>query len=89
MNLDENVSITENFLSVGGLDELAQFFNYDWNPLSYECEGAAKRVWRNLMNRDLKDSSIKKFAKEMLRQVKTVEDTKFNIPLSPDSTLAL
>lgn len=78
LNLDENLSITENFLSVGAIDELAQYYAYDWNPLSYESEGVAKRVWRNLMKTDLSDGHLRKYANEMLKQVKTI--AKENIP---------
>ncbi len=74
LNLDENVSVTENFLSVSALDELAKFYAYGWNPFHYNTEEAATRVWRNLMVRDLKHqpAELRKFARDMVKQVKTV-----------------
>lgn len=73
LNLDENLSITENFLGIAALDELAQYHAYDWNPFQFGVKSAAKRIWTNLMNRDLKDRKVKSYAKEMLKQVRLVK----------------
>ena len=36
LNLDENLSITENFLGIAALDELAKFYAHNWNPMHFE-----------------------------------------------------
>ena len=74
LNLDENLSVTENFLSLGAMDELAKFHAFDWNLFQFDSEGASERVWRNLMNRDLmKDRDARKYGQEMLRQCMTMK----------------
>ncbi len=72
LNLDENVSITENFLPLTSVDEIAQFSAYKVNPFAFEAPGSAQRVFRNLVNRDL-DRESRRFARAMYRQVSSVE----------------
>ena len=69
LNLDENLSITENFLAVSAIDEVAKFHALQWNPMHYDCVDAAKRVWFNLIYRDIKDKDTRRYAKEMLQQI--------------------
>ena len=71
MNLDETVSVTENFLTKRAVkDELPMFKAYDVNPFHYECEGCSERIWRNLMVKELRnDTDVRAYANEMLRQV--------------------
>ena len=73
LNLDENLSVTENFLAVSAMDELAKFYAYDWSPFHFDSQKASHRVWTNLMNRDLEDKVQKAFAREMLKQVRLIK----------------
>jgi len=72
LNLDDNVSVTENFMPVSALDELAQYAAHDWNPFHFESEGAARRVWRNLVNRDL-PAKWRRLAKAAYEQASSVQ----------------
>ncbi len=78
LNLDENVSVTENFLPSTALDEMAQFFAYSMNPFHFESAGASERIWKNLINRDL-DKNTRRYLKAVLKQVLSVEPPE-NIP---------
>ena len=70
LNLDENLSITENFLHVSALDELAKYYVYDRNPMQYEVEHAAKRTWTNVISRGLIEKEQRRYAVAMLDQIK-------------------
>ena len=59
------------------LDELAKYFAYKLNVVQYENLDSAKRVWRNLMQRDLPEGPEKIYAKEMYKQVKNVKPTRY------------
>lgn len=71
MNLDDTVSVTENFLGSRAVkDELPVFQALKLNPFPFNSENATERVWRNLMNRDLRDDvQLRRYAREMLKQV--------------------
>lgn len=99
LNIDENVSVTENFLQVrvrtlsdstffilmssnvslqvNVLDELSKYFAYKLNVVQYDNPDSAKRVWRNLMQRDLPDGPEKTYAKEMYKQVRNVKPARY------------
>jgi hypothetical protein len=70
-NLDDTVSITENFLAKRAFkDELPLFKAYDRNPFQYDCNGCVERIWRNLMNKVLRnDTEARTYARKMLQQV--------------------
>eukprot|EP00095_Tigriopus_kingsejongensis_P005222 maker-scaffold585_size130225-snap-gene-0.20 protein:Tk05222 transcript:maker-scaffold585_size130225-snap-gene-0.20-mRNA-1 annotation:"bifunctional arginine demethylase and lysyl-hydroxylase jmjd6-like" len=74
LNIDENLSITENFLPVGAMDELAKYYVFDQNPMQYDVEHAAERTWKNLLNRDLVDKKHRRYAKAMLQQIQGLHD---------------
>ena len=72
MNLNNAVSVTENFLTERAVkDELPIFKYFDGTkPFSFKCKGCIDRIWRNLMGRDLKDVEVRRYAVAMLRQIK-------------------
>ncbi|XP_059079459.1 uncharacterized protein LOC131877717 [Tigriopus californicus] len=74
LNIDENLSITENFLHVGAMDELAKYYVFEQKPMQYDVENAAKRTWMNLVNRDIKDKRHRRYAKAMLQQIKGLNE---------------
>ena len=44
LNLNENLSITENFLALSAIDELAKFHALQWNPMHFEVCTSPKYV---------------------------------------------
>ena len=62
---------------VNVLDELAKYFAYKLNVVQYDNPDSAKRVWHNIMQRDLPNGPEKTYAKEMYRQVKNVKPTRY------------
>lgn len=78
LNIDETVSVTENFLSIASIkDELALFKTIDYEIIEVDTNEPTNLVWRNLMNRDLNEfKDIRRYAREMLRQVESVGKSK-------------
>ncbi len=71
-NVDDTVSVTENFLPATTLDLLAVHAAHGWRPLPSRSD--ARVLLRNLVNRDLAGApGRRRFAKLMLSQARTVE----------------
>ena len=68
LNLDENLSVTENFLGIKALDELAKYYALNWNPISHFESGWMTKGWPNLMNHIRKDDRI--FLRDMYHQIR-------------------
>ena len=53
LNLDENLSLTENFLPESALGELAKYVALELMPFPYDFPAWAEKTWHNLYFRDL------------------------------------
>ncbi len=79
LNVDDNVSVTENFLAPTALDLLAVYAAFGWEPLPFKSD--SQFLLRNLVNRDL-GPELRRFARLMFAQARTVEPPEEEVDFS-------
>lgn len=82
LNLDETLSVTENFMGVqAAMSELPLFHALEWEVFELDGEDSStheltKTIWRNMMGREFSVEE-RRFAQAMWRQIMKQKEARF------------